>query len=98
MTGHKIGICLGDFEKIYDEATSDSFSKLEAFRKGVNVFKQCYPYNKLSSKEWEKVINTFGALNDPKKSFIQIMLYPSRKVLKILRNDKFLKELKSINV
>ena len=95
ITGHKIGVRLGDFEKIYDEEITSASSKLEAFKKGANVFKQCYPFNKLSSEEWEKINNVFGALSNPKKPFIEIMLYPSKIALNALRNEKFLEELKS---
>lgn len=95
ITGHKIGVRLGDFEKIYDEAISNFSSKPEAFKKGITVFKQCYPFNKLSSEEWEKINNTFSSLSNPKKPFIEIMLYPSKTALKALKNDKFLEELKS---
>ena len=94
IIGYRIGICLGDFDNVYERAIADSCLKPEAFEKGINVFKKCPPFNKLSSKEWERINDIFGALPNPKKTFIDIMFYPSKKVLSLLRNNKFLDELK----
>lgn len=83
------------FAHAYDEAIAQSQSSKESFIRAVEEFKKSYPFRKLSNSEWDSIINTFTALDNPRDSFLHVVSFSSnKKVLECFKNPDFLKELK----
>ena len=84
--GHQISKSLMMFSHSYDSMLVGGIPKEQSFAKSIRAFKDIRPFRKISENEWENIANIFAGLDDPKDSFIRLMMIPSRKIIWFLKN------------
>ncbi len=94
--GFSIGMHMRIFSDRYDANLANGWSKERALLESITVFKNCSPFNKISSEEWEKIHRAFARLDDPKSAFLKLVMAPAWKVVKLLRDPEFLESIYSI--
>lgn len=93
MVGYRISKCMKVFAYSYDLYTSQGKSKNESFTESTKIFRTCYPFTKLSTKDWENIHNTFPKLDDPKGIFLLALMFPAKQVINCFKSPDYFKNL-----
>ncbi len=93
--GHLTGICLFEFERVYDVAISKGdYSSESALYEALLVFQKCPVLKKLGNDDIKKVADILGNVSDPKKAIRDVVMNTSAKrALLALKNESFLMDL-----
>lgn len=84
--GRKISKSMMMFAHSYDSMRGNGIVKEKSFSESLSVFKNISPFKKITESEWEEVTDMFIQIDDPKDALLRLLMVPSRKVIRFLKD------------